>query len=196
MHRQAMVDRAVRDLIRLLFRRIIYLRLRVLLAVLTLLLKLLVLRMLVLALLWDQGLLLVLMLLLSITPALHHWVFSGSGLPQAMICLDRCDITSWIWMRSVYVTDGNGPSLAPIVLLRSRVVVVSKIVGCQADTGHNEGCVRTSASWPISNDAVRGDVVEETQLEGGAEKGKEQGDREDRAAGEKVRRKMLRWKER
>ena len=37
--------------------------------------------------------------------------------------------------------------------------------------------------------AVRGTVVEKTQLEGGAEKGKEQGDREDRtAAGEKVRR--------
>lgn len=47
------------------------------------------------------------------------------------------------------------------------------------------------------NEAVRGIVVEETQLEGGAEKGKEQGDREDKtAAGEKVRRKMLRWKER
>ena len=104
-----------------------------------------------LGLLWHVRLLLVLMLLLSISPALHHWVFGGGGLPQAVICLDRCDIPPWVGLRRVYVIDRDGPGLAPIVLLGSRVVVVGEIVRCQADTGHDDGCVRTSASWPISN---------------------------------------------
>ena len=110
------------------------------------------------------------MLLLSIAPALHHWVFCGGSLPQALIRLDGCDISPWVGVRRVYVIDRYGPGLASVVLLGSRVVVVGEIVGCQANTGHDEGRVRTSASCLYRNEAVRGIVVEETQLEGGAER--------------------------
>ena len=55
--------------------------------------------------------------LLSVPPALHHRVLGGGGLPQAMVCLDGSDVSSWVGMGGRHLTDGKGPGLASIVVL-------------------------------------------------------------------------------
>lgn len=127
MHGEAMIYGLVRQLVCLLVGGEVYLWLRLLVVVMLLVLLLLdllvrVVVVVVVLCLWDLRLLV--LVLLSISPALHHWVLGSGSLPQAMICLYGSNIPSRIGLRGVDLVDGNGPGLAAVVLLGSRVEVV------------------------------------------------------------------------
>jgi hypothetical protein len=96
----------------------VYLWLRLLVMMVMLLLMLL--NLVVVMLLLCLGVL----LLLSEPPALHHWVLGSGSLPQAMICLYGCNVSSRVGLRGMYLIDGDGPGLASVVLLGSRVKIV------------------------------------------------------------------------
>lgn len=94
--------------------------------------------------------LLKLVVLLTVSPVLHHGIRSGCLAEAFIASLNGRDMPSWVGMGGLGCRgDWEGPGLASIVLLVPRVEVVGEIIGCQANAGHVEGCVKVSASWPI-----------------------------------------------